>query len=270
MMRSFLSWVGGKSQLAATICHLMPEHICYVEPFAGAGWVLFRKERSKVEVLNDADSDLVRLYLCVKEHPDELLRQLDLMFSSREMFDVLLQQEGLTDIQRAARFFYVLKNAFGSKMEGTPVFGYGRRGPGRFNPASALKTIRAAHDRLSRVTVEHLDFTDILARYDSPDTLFYCDPPYYGVEHYRQAFSALDHVRLATALCETKGTWLLSYNDVPRIRELYADRPTYAVGLTYSLNVSAPTRARELLICKTPFDDALLDSAPRKLEVLTP
>ena len=66
--KSPLAWVGGKSKLTSTIIPLIPKHSCYVEVFAGAAWVLFRKDSSKVEVINDINGDLITLYRVIQNH----------------------------------------------------------------------------------------------------------------------------------------------------------------------------------------------------------
>ena len=84
--RSFLSWMGGKSRLADTIIPLIPAHRCYVEVFAGAAWLLFKKPESKVEVINDINLDLVTLYRVVQNHLDEFVRYLRWILVSCEEF----------------------------------------------------------------------------------------------------------------------------------------------------------------------------------------
>lgn len=113
-------WVGGKRRLAQRILPLFPDHSCYVEPFCGAAALFFLKEPSKVEVLNDINSDLVQLYRVVQHHLDEFVRHFRWALASRELYRWLqaTPPATLTDIQRAARFFYLMKCGFGGKVEG--------------------------------------------------------------------------------------------------------------------------------------------------------
>lgn len=106
-MNSFISWVGGKRLLRKKIIEQFPEEYGrYIEVFGGAGWVLFGKEERGMEVYNDVNSSLVNLYRCVKYHPEALQKELDGIMMSREIFfDCIQDTRGLTDIQRAARFF---------------------------------------------------------------------------------------------------------------------------------------------------------------------
>ena len=112
-MNSIIAWLGGKRLLRKKIIPLIPEHACYVEAFAGAAWVLFGKDpaTSTVEIVNDINGDLVNLFLVVKHHPEEFLRELDLLSPSRDVLRRFRASPGLTYIQRAARFFYVIKTS---------------------------------------------------------------------------------------------------------------------------------------------------------------
>ena len=101
-----LPYIGGKHRLAKKIIELFPKHTTYVEPFAGGAQVLFHKEPSAVEVLNDLDGDVVNLFRVCQAHHEELIRCMKFMLASRRWFATLKAQnpETLTDIQRAARF----------------------------------------------------------------------------------------------------------------------------------------------------------------------
>ena len=221
MTKSFFPWMGGKSRLAKTIIRQIPDHACYCEVFAGAANILFAKPPSKSEVLNDINGDLITLFRVVKHHRREFLRQLLLITHSRQDFDDFKSQRGQTDIQQSARFYMILKAAFGGKGgDLNPTFGYGTTGKARFS-RTALAPVFKCHKRLSGVTIENTDFQDIFKRYDRKHTFFYCDPPYYETAGYAAKFT-LDHQKqLADILKSIKGKFLLSINDHPTIRKLY-------------------------------------------------
>src|SRR6202521_4393174 len=109
-----LAYIGGKNRLANQIIALLPEHTTYVEPFAGGAQVFFHKQPSKVEVLNDLDNEIVNFFRVCQHHYEELLRYLRFSLASRTWFSLFRESnpESLTDIQRAARFFYLQKNSF--------------------------------------------------------------------------------------------------------------------------------------------------------------
>lgn len=225
-MKSPLCWVGGKSKLADRICNLIPDHKHYAEAFAGAGWVFFRKDPSKYESLNDINGDLVSFYRVLQNHLEEFCKQFKFILSSRETFADFkgqLEAGGLTDIQRAARFYYLQRHSFGGKIT-SRVFGVGVE---KFPPINLLRLeteLSEVHLRLARVTVENLPWNNYIPRYDRAETFFYLDPPYYGTEFFygRGLFNKEDFTRLAGLLVDLKGKFLLSLNDCPEIRETFA------------------------------------------------
>ena len=157
-MSSFFPWMGGKSKTAHRLCRLLPKHRCYVEVFAGAANLLFVKDKSPTEVLNDINSELVNLFRIVRWHPREFFRELAFFTHSRTEFADYRAQPGLTDIQKAARSWFIIRTAFGGKG-GTahPAFGYGTTGKAPFRRA-AFAAVRRCHKRLDGVYIENLDF----------------------------------------------------------------------------------------------------------------
>lgn len=125
--KPILRWMGGKSKLAPFILSQFPPHSCYLEAFCGGAAILLRKPRSKAEVINDIDGELINLYRCVQHHPNELAKQSVGLLHSRFLFERLRLQRAsdLTDIQRAARYYAINRMAFGGGMK-SPSFGYSR------------------------------------------------------------------------------------------------------------------------------------------------
>lgn len=249
--RSPLAWLGGKSRLADRIIERMPPHTTYCEVFAGAAWVLFRKPESKVEVINDINRDLVTLYRCVKHHLAELVAQFRWMLVARDEFDRFLATpaETLTDIQRAARFYYLAKASFGARIN-KPTFGISAGGPPRLNLLRIEEDLSEAHLRLARVFIEHRPYDQVIDRMDRPETLFYLDPPYWGCEgDYGPAiFGREDFTRLADQLGSVKGQFILSLNDRPEVREVFGRFHIEAVRTSYSINAHKNQAAGEVLI----------------------
>lgn len=166
-------WMGGKCLLSKRIVERIPAHTCYVEPFAGAAWVLFRKPESKVEVINDINKDVVTLYRCVQWHLEEFVRYFKWVLVSREEFERLKKSDPdtLTDIQRSARFYYLQQACFGGRIT-SPTFGYGITRPSKLNLLRIEEHLSAAHLRLCRCYVECLPYADVIRRYDGPETFF--------------------------------------------------------------------------------------------------
>lgn len=249
--KSPLAWVGGKSKLTSTIIPLIPDHKCYVETFAGAAWVLFRKEPSKVEVVNDINSDLITFYRVLQNHLDEFFRCFEYSVVSREEFNRLKQQDEqtLTDIQRAARFYYLVKNSFGAKIS-SANFGVAKTSKPRLNFDTMKDELSKVKSRLNRVFIENLPYDQLIKRYDSKDTFFYCDPPYWDCEndYGKGLFGKDDFTKLKETLDQCQGKWLLSINNVDQIRTLFAGYYFKEVETTYSISSDNQKPVTELLI----------------------
>lgn len=244
-------WIGGKSQLSKIIVPKIPEHICYVEAFAGAAWVYWKKPESKVEVLNDINKELITLYRVVQNHLEEFVRYFKWTLVSRDEFARLktLEPETLTDIQRAARFYYLQRNAFGGKV-GCQNFGYATTATPRLNLLRLEEELSMAHVRLAKTFIECLPYHEIIKRYDRKHTFFYLDPPYWNSEndYGKGIFDKSDFENLAKILSGIQGKFLLSLNDVPQIRELFSDFTFEEVQVRYSCGKARNVNAREVLI----------------------
>jgi len=201
----------------------IPPHDCYVEPFAGGLAVLLAKERSKLEVLNDINGDLVNFYRCVRFHSDVLLTELEFVLNSREEFHDFRHQPGLTDLQRAARWFFRNKTCFGGAQMSS--FGAGPAGGGSNNSRSArMEAIRALNLRLDKVCIEQLDWERCLELYDRPSTFFFLDSPYTDCDAgMYSTWTATDIQRLRDRVFCLKGKWLVTLNDTPAIRAIFHD-----------------------------------------------
>jgi DNA adenine methylase len=248
-MRSPLSYVGGKNRFVSIILPLIPEHTTYVEPFAGGAQIFFHKPASKVEVLNDLDGELVNFYRICQSHHEELIRYMRFMLLSREWFIRLHKTppETLTDIQRAARYFYLQKSAYGGRVARQNYAIHVVQRP-NFSPARLHELIETAHERLSRVQIERLPYEEVVARYDRAATFFYLDPPYYDIRLYRHNLEHDDFVRMAEHLKGIKGKFLLSINDRPEVRQIFSAFSIIPITVSYSLHRRAGKHNTELLI----------------------
>lgn len=248
-MKGPLSYVGGKNRLAATIIAKFPRHTTYVEPFAGGAQVFFQKVPSKVEVINDLDGELVNFYRVCQSHHEELVRYMRFMLLSREWFERLhkAQIEDLTDIQRAARYFYLQKSAYGGRVAHQNYAIHVIQRP-NFSPPRTQQIIADTHQRLARAQIERLPYMTVLTKYDRTSTFFYLDPPYYDVRLYHHNFEHEDFVKMASVLSDLKGRFLLSINEHPEIRRMFSNFQIESVPITYSLHRNAGKRYSELLI----------------------
>ncbi len=252
--KPIIPWIGGKRRLAKHIIPLFPEHTCYVEPFCGAAALFFLKVPSKVEVLNDINGDLINLYRVIKHHLEEFARQFKWSLTSRQIFDWLriTPPETLTDIQRAARFFYLQKLSFGAKIENR-TFGTATTSPLRLNLLRLEEDLSQAHIRLVRATIEQQYWEECIKRYDRPHTLFYCDPPYWGTEGYGVDFGLEQYDRLASLAKSIHGQMIVSVNDIPEMRKAFDGLNMRRVEVSYSVGGGAKQRKFGELIIRN-FD----------------
>lgn len=229
MLNSPFKWVGGKSRLRKQIIPLFPEHTCYVEPFAGAAWVLFGKPPSDVEVINDIDDELINFFRVLKQSPEELIASFDWELVARAEFDHLAAEDlaRLSPVERAHRFYYIIMAGWGGELD-YPRFQTSIKDGGHGNRLTgALKTLqnrlRPIHQRLRTVLIEHLDWRECLDRYDRDATFFYLDPPYPGNgANYAHNMRGWDeHRTLAARLATCRARWLISSYDTPIVRDLY-------------------------------------------------
>lgn len=249
MTNPIIPWPGGKRRLLRHILPLLETpHTCYCEPFAGGAAVLLARAPAKVEVLNDIDGELVRLYRVVAHHLEEFVRQFRWALTSREMFRWAQMQapETLTDIQRAARFYYLQKLSFGAKVSGR-TFGAGATSPKSINLLRIEEELSAAHLRLHRVVIERLPWQQCIQRYDRSHTLFLLDPPYWQTEGYGAPFGWEHYEALAATLRTLKGRAILTINDHPDIRALFDWLPHDLAPINYTISGGKGVRRQEVI-----------------------
>jgi DNA adenine methylase len=244
-----LPWIGGKNRFCRRIIAALPDHNTYVEPFAGGAQIFFHKKPSGVEVLNDLDGDIVNFYRICQWHHRELIEHLRYSIVSRKLFEILTATDpnGLTDVQRAARFFYLQKNAFGGRVV-RQNYHYSIVKRPNYTPSRIPEILTRTHDRLSGVQIESLPYEKVVEKYDSPETLFYADPPYFRRDLYRFNFSEEDFAVLSERLSRIQGKFVLSLNDTPEVRHLFRSFRIEAFEGSYSAQKKAGTRYGELLI----------------------
>jgi len=248
MASPIIPWIGGKRRLADLLIPRFPPHKCYVEVFAGGAALYFLRPPAEVEVINDISGDLVNLYRVVKYHLEEFVRQFKWAISSREVFKWIQDTppETLTDVQRAARFYYLQHQCFGAKIEGQ-TWGTATTAP----PVNLLRIeeqLSAAHLRLASTFIERLHWRECVLRYDRPHTFFYMDPPYWQTEGYGVAFPFSEYEEMAKVLRTLKGKAMISLNDHPAIRQAFAGFHTESLDISYTVGGGARTAERKELV----------------------
>lgn len=246
-------WLGGKKALHKKIIDRIDRipHTTYVEPFIGMGGVFLRRQwRPRCEVANDLSSEIVNLFRVLQRHLPQLMEVMRFQITSRAEFDRLraCDPATLTDLERAARFLYLQRLAFGGQVGG--VFGVTPAHAPRFSLSRLEPILDAAHSRLDGVVFENLPWADVVRRWDSPTTLFYLDPPYWGGEtdYGKGMFTRDDFAEIAKIMGQIQGKFIMSINDVPEIREIFAEFDAEEVSLTYTIARAGANKAKELIL----------------------
>lgn len=261
VLDSPIKWMGGKSNLRARVIEYLPADAeCYAEVFAGAGWVLFGKAPHPVEVLNDAHGDLVNLWRVLKWRSAELLEGVHQNLYSRQMFyDLRVERPADHDeMGRAVWMYLLIQQSFGADLSRiqSSRFGFWNKSPRDLFLNKSLEQFGPAKERLRGVFIEQSDFDEVIRRYDQPQTIFYCDPPYLEQSGYAEKFSLDDHRRLSETLQGIAGRYLLTVNDHPAVRDLYAGQ--FIVEAEESRAISRETEGRQaapiLFIANYPLE----------------
>lgn len=229
-IRPPVKWHGGKHYLAKRIISLLPQHSTYVEPFGGAASVLLNKEPSPVEVYNDLDARITRLFRVLRDSGDELRYRLGLTPYSEVEFEDAIEPHD-DEVEQARRDFVRWRQSIGGRGDGFS-FTLHRVRRGMADVVSGY--LSAIDDELPKIierlrTVQILDrpAIDVVRKYDSEHTLFYCDPPYLPSTRtsggYDVDMSEADHVALAEQLLSCRGKVVLSGYPSALYAELFKD-----------------------------------------------
>jgi DNA adenine methylase len=232
MARTPIIWFGGKQLLAQDIISLMPPHTCYVEPFGGGASVLAAKAPVNCDVYNDIDGDVVNFLMQLRKYPERMREAVNSLPYSRQLYEEWKWgRKPRSKFERAVRWFYLNrcgvasgnnhKTGWRHSKEVNPVRGY----------HAACDLLLEFAERMKYVQIEQLDFREIIDKYDSPNTLFYIDPPYHGNENrYKGKFTEKDHRDLANILRTIKGKAIVSYYSTPLIEEMYQGWDRIEIG----------------------------------------
>ena len=213
-MKTPLTYYGGKQQLAKTILSLISEHRLYCEPFVGGGAVFFAKPPADVEVINDTNGEIVNFYAVLQRDFAALQREIKASLNSRQLHRqaqiVNENPDMFSPVKRAWAIWVLANMSYGSMLDGT--FGYGRtKGYARKIAANRTSFAEACTFRLQNVQIECCDALRIIKSRDTPDSFFYCDPPYVGADqgHY-DGYTQEDFDALLSLLAGIRGRFILS------------------------------------------------------------
>lgn len=214
-MKSLLTYYGGKQKLAPLINSLIPPHVLYGEPFVGGAAVFWAKRPSEVEVINDANAELMNFYQVVKHSYDDLMEHIDQTLFSRRLHThavvINLYPELFSPIQRAWAIWVLASQSFASRLDATWGYDLSQNTTVQKIFNSREEFTRRYAKRLENVQLECRDALYIIKSRDTVDSFFYCDPPYYNSDmgHYK-GYRKQDFFALLKSLAGIKGKFLLS------------------------------------------------------------
>lgn len=269
---SVFPYIGGKWRIAKDIIKLIPAHDIYVEPFFGSGAIFFKKPPSKIEVINDKNSDIVNFFDVLRdpELRERLIQDLRLTPYSREMYHRCRKVDPEDDrYTRAYKLFVTARMGHGGFKPNASAYKRGliavngfRTSKGiRGTHAKEVKQFRGAIERLESYSgrllnayIENQNYEKVIQQWDEPETFFYLDPPYDGLKYYRHNFVDLDHEQLKDILVSIHGKFILSYYETELIGKLYPEDQFNIIRKVVSVNTQtcqkglAKNQREELLI----------------------
>ena len=231
-------WYGGKYSHLDWLLPLLPEATHYCEPFGGSGAVLLNRKPAPVETYNDIDGEVVNFFRVLREQQESLIKAIGLTPFSREELRLATEESiiGVSDLERARRFFVRARQVrTGLAQTATAGRWAHCKLTSRAGMAGAVSRwlgsvegLSEIVQRLLRVQIENAPAIEVIQRYDSPKTLFYCDPPYpHGARSDTHAYgfemSDDDHRQLADILHNVQGEVAISSYHCPLMDELYGD-----------------------------------------------
>jgi len=268
---TFFGYVGGKHFLLKHLLPLIPQHKVYVEPFCGSAKLFFAKTPSQIEVLNDKNKLIANLFYCVSFHFEEFYQKVSTLVYSRALLKLFVKELkrisdlNIPDVELAVKTYYIFNTAFSGNAKSLAIsFSKKRNVATSFH--NKISSLYLIHERLKNVLIECSDFEEVIKRYDSEDTFFYLDPPYYGTEHYYDGnFTEEDHKRLLSLLKQVKGKWLLSgysnelyENELKEFNRLEFQAVKYSYGLTQNSKQKERPQAVEVVWFNYEIDKSKL------------
>jgi DNA adenine methylase len=219
-------YAGGKFYARKLIIEHIPQHIFYIEPFAGGASIFFAKPKAEQNWLNDIDKDLINCLTVIRDNPHELIERLKGEKATKERHAYYKNEyKPKTKLDRAVRWFYINRTSYSGIMNMQNCYwGYGDKYSMR--PENWPRNILRTSAKLQGVKLTSLDFEKVIE--EAPNNSFlFIDPPYYNADQqkfYVHFFKKEDHLRLSKILKKHKNRikFLITYDDSPEVRELYA------------------------------------------------
>lgn len=249
-LKTPISYYGGKQTMLKHIIPLIPKHTVYTEAFAGGCAVLFGKEPSDCEVINDLNKELINFYRVAQTQYEALKAEVDASLHSRDMHThakhIMTHPQFFTPVQRAWAVWIGSKLGFASMLDGT--FGYDRSG------TTTLKLFNARDNftdiicgRLKKVIIESENGLNVIQRYDCPEAFHFVDPPYVNSDcgHYIGMFNEQHLHELLTVLSKVQGKFMLTMFPHKTIQEFVDEHGWKIHTIERQITASKESRRRQ-------------------------
>ena len=250
MKKPPISYYGGKQRLVSTILPLFPAHVLYNEPFAGGLALLFGKERSEVEVVNDTNTELINFYKVMKQDFVSLQKQVAITLHSRKQHEharvIYAFPELFSELQRAWAVWVLATQSFASSLTTSWGFDLNRNTHGKKIVNKTIAFDESYAVRLQNVQIECADALYVIRSRDHENAFHYCDPPYYNSDcrHYG-GYTLDDYTRLLETLAGVKGKFLLSSYTSEVLDKFVSEHGWHQIRINQTVSVCAKSGVRK-------------------------
>ena len=270
-----IGWVGGKHKIAKRLIAMMPPHQVYCEVFFGGGAIFFKKPKSEASYINDLNSNLTNMYTVMRDNGEEFWKYAHYFLYARDIFELAHSKYGteewknLSSVQRSVIFFYMIRVAFNNNVNA----GYFSKDQ-KYSIWDEYQKVIKIGEKLQNVCIENIDYRKFIKGRLSENAnkdkkiLFYLDPPYVVAEkadYYEYLFTNTEHSDLAR-LCDSidKGGhyFMLSYEDIPLLRDIYRSYHIADIEFKYSMATGSSKEAKigkEIIVTNFKIANEQLD-----------
>lgn len=281
MNKSPLRYPGGKSKLYNLVDSIISQYSdtvdTYVEPFAGGASIalkLLENKRVQKIIINDINTGVYSFWDSICNDTDAFLRLLndtEVTIDNYIIQKQIYENEKAPSLQLGFATFFLNRTNFSGVLNAGPIGGYNQTGvnliDARYNKNALMKKIETIADNSSNIFVYNLDILDFIKQVEKKKKKIftYFDPPYYvkGKALYTNFLEKEDHLRIAKEISKIRTPWLLTYDNVPEISEIYKNYKQYEFTLSYTVNSIVNRKGSELLVSS---DDQKLKKVSKEIK----
>ncbi len=266
MNNSPLRYPGGKSKLYGLVESIISQYSdvvdTYVEPFAGGAAIalqLLQNNRVKKVIINDINIGIYSFWDSVCNQTDDFLKLLydtKINIENYELQKQIYENEKRASLELGFATFFLNRTNFSGVLGAGPIGGYNQTGKylidARFNKIDLSKKIQKIAQFSPNIAIFNLDILDFIKQVEKKKRKIftYFDPPYFvkGKALYTNFLEKEDHLMIYNKIKKIKTPWLLTYDNVPEISDIYKQYKQYEFNLSYTVNSIANRKGSELLV----------------------